>query len=209
VLQQSRPLDQVGVFARTIEDAALVAEQMMAYDDRDPDTQMQARPALQKTAAEEPPVSPRLAFVKSPVWDQADEDTKEAFAELVAHLGENAGGFELPDMFQEAVSLHRTIMEADLARSFEQEYARGKKRLSPILREMIERGQKVLAVEYNRALSQIPVFRHELDKVFEWPSGWNRREARYFAPYGPFAGCPRSPFPYCRVLTACRWVYSW
>jgi hypothetical protein len=157
------------VFARTIEDAALVAEQMMAYDDRDPDTQMQARPALQKTAAEEPPVSPRLAFVKSPVWDQADEDTKEAFAELVAHLGENAGGFELPDMFQEAVSLHRTIMEADLARSFEQEYARGKKRLSPILREMIERGQKVLAVEYNRALSQIPVFRHELDKVFEWP----------------------------------------
>ena len=168
VLQQSRPLDQVGVFTRTIEDAALIAEQMMAYDDRDPDTRPRARPALQKTAAEEPPVSPRLAFVKTPAWDQADQDTKEAFAELVARLGENAGVFDLPGIFQEAVSLHRTIMEADLARSFEQEYARGKKRLSPILREMIERGQKVLAVEYNRALGQVPVFRHELDKVFEW-----------------------------------------
>ncbi len=168
VLQQSRPLDQVGVFARTIEDAALIAEQMMAYDDRDPDTQPRARPALLKTAAEEPPVDPRLAFVRTTAWDQADEDTKEAFAELVAHLGENAGGFELPDMFQEAVSLHRTIMEADLARSFEQEYARGKKRLSPILREMIERGQKVLAVDYNRALGQVPVFHQAFDKVFEW-----------------------------------------
>jgi Asp-tRNA(Asn)/Glu-tRNA(Gln) amidotransferase A subunit family amidase len=168
VLQQSRPLDQVGVFARTIEDAALIAEQMMAYDDNDPDTQLRAHPALVKTAAEEPPVDPRLAFVRTPAWEQADEDTKEAFAELVEHLGENAGEFELPDMFQEAVALHRTIMEADLARSFEQEYARGKKRLSPILREMIERGQKVLAVEYNRALGQVPVFHQALDKVFEW-----------------------------------------
>jgi Asp-tRNA(Asn)/Glu-tRNA(Gln) amidotransferase A subunit family amidase len=168
VLQQSRPLDQVGVFARTIEDAALIAEQIMAYDDRDPDTRPLARPALRKTAAEEPPVSPRLAFVKTPAWDQAEEDTIEAFAELVAHLGKNAGTFELPEMFHEAVELHRTIMEADLARSFEQEYARGKECLSSILREMIERGQKVLAVEYNRALGQVPVLRRELDKVFEW-----------------------------------------
>ncbi|UCD46899.1 MAG: amidase [Deltaproteobacteria bacterium] len=168
VLQQSRPLDQVGVFARTIEDAALVAEQMMAFDDHDPDTRPRARPALRKTADEDPPVAPRLAFVKTAVWDQADEDTKEAFAELVAHLGDNAGGFELPDMFRETVSLHRTIMEADLARSFEQEYARGKERLSPVLREMIERGQKVLAVEYSRALGQVPAFLRELDKAFEW-----------------------------------------
>ena len=168
VLQQSRPLDQVGVFARTVEDAALIAEQMMAYDDRDPDMRPRTRPALRKTAAEEPPVDPRLAFVKTPVWDRADGDTKEAFSELVAHLGESAVEFGLPEIFQEAVELHRAIMEADLAGSFEQEYARGKDRLSPILREMIERGQKVSAVEYNRALRRIPVLNGALDKVFEW-----------------------------------------
>ena len=33
---------------------------------------------------------------------------------------------------------------------------------------MIERGQKVLAVDYNNAVSQIPVFNHALDKVFDW-----------------------------------------
>jgi len=168
VLQQSRPLDQVGVFARTVEDAALIAEQMMAYDDRDPDMRPRARPTLLKTTAEEPPIDPRLAFVKTPAWDQADGDTKEAFAELVAHLGESAGEFKLPERFHEAVGLHRAIMEADLARSFEREYADGKDRLSPILREMIERGQKVLAVEYNRALGLIPVLNHALDKIFEW-----------------------------------------
>jgi Asp-tRNA(Asn)/Glu-tRNA(Gln) amidotransferase A subunit family amidase len=168
VLQQSRPLDQAGVFAHTIEDAALIAEQIMAFDDRDPDTRLQARPTLIETVAEEPPVEPRLAFVKTPVWDQADKDTKEAFAELVAHLGGDAGEVELPDIFNDAVALHRTIMEADLARSFEREYTRGKDKLSFILREMIERGQKVLAVDYNRAVSRIPVLNGALGKVFDW-----------------------------------------
>ena len=168
VLQQSRPLDQVGVFARTIEDAALIAEQIMAFDDRDPDTQMRARPKLVETVAAEPPFNPRLAFVKTPVWDKAETDTKEAVSELVAHLGENVGEVDLSDLFNGAVEQHRTIMEADLARSFEQEYASGKDKLSSILREMIERGQKVLAVDYNRAVSRIPEFNRALDKVFDW-----------------------------------------
>ena len=168
VLQQSRPLDQIGVFARTIEDIALIAEQIMAFDDRDPDTRLRARPKLVETLAEEPPVQPRLAFVKTPVWDQAETDTKEAFAELVARLGEDAVEVELPEIFNDAVEQHRMIMEADLARSFEREYARGKDKLSSILREMIERGQKVLAVDYNNAVSRIPVFNRALDKVFDW-----------------------------------------
>jgi len=90
------------VFARTIEDAALIAEQIMAFDDRDPDTQMRARPKLVETVAAEPPFNPRLAFVKTPVWDQAETDTKEAVSELVAHLGENVGEVDLSDFFNGA-----------------------------------------------------------------------------------------------------------
>lgn len=168
VLQQSRPLDQIGVFARTIEDAALIAEQLMAFDERDPDTQLRARPKLVETLAEDPPVPPRLAFVKTPVWDQAETETKEAFAELITHLDENVVEVELPEIFNDAVEQHRRIMEADLARSFGPEYRRGKDKLSSILREMIERGQKVLAVDYNHAVSQIPILNHALDSTFEW-----------------------------------------
>ena len=36
VLALSRPLDTVGVFARSLEDAALLAEPLLGYDDRDP-----------------------------------------------------------------------------------------------------------------------------------------------------------------------------
>lgn len=168
VLQASRPLDQIGVFARTVEDAALIAEQMMAFDSRDPDTRLGARPRLFGAAAQEPPVEPRLAFVKTPVWNQADSDTQEAFAELVAHLGERGAEEALPEIFDDAVEQHRVIMEADLARSFEREYDRGKDQLSAILRKMIERGQKVPAVAYNEAVSRIPVLNRSLEKIFEW-----------------------------------------
>ena len=200
VLRQSPPLDQVGVFARTIEDAALVAERIMAFDARDPDTRPRARPSLFGTLADEPPVRPRLAFVKTPVWDQADMDTREAFAELVARLGKNVVEIELPEIFRDAVGLHRTIMEADLAGSFEREYALGKESLSPILREMIERGRKVPTVEYNRALGRVPVLNRALDKVFERHEAIITPAATGEAPIG--LESTGSPI-FCTIWTLC------
>jgi len=200
VLQQSRLLDQVGVFARTIEDAALIAEQLMAFDDRDPDMRPRARPNLIEMVADQPPVPPRLAFVKTPVWDHADEDTRRAFTELVEHLGEHVGPFELPEMFNDAVTWHRMIMEADVARSFKREYARGKDRLSATLREMIERGQKVLAVDYNRAVDQIPVLNSMLDALFDWCDAILTPAATGEAPIG--LESTGSPI-FCTIWTLC------
>ena len=59
-------------------------------------------------------------------------------------------------------------MEADLARSFEPEYRRGKEKLSAVLREMIERGRKVLAMDYNNAVSNISALNEHFSKIFEW-----------------------------------------
>lgn len=200
VLQQSRPLDQVGVFARSLEDTALIAEAIMGFDDRDPDTRLRAKPALVAMLSEEPPVQPRLAFVKTPMWEQADADTQEAFAELVEHLGEKVGEAALPDMFKDAVGLHRTIMEADLARSFAREYEEGRDKLSAILREMIERGQKVLAVDYNNAVSQIPVFNRAMDPIFEWHDAILTPAATGEAPVG--LESTGSPI-FCTLWTLC------
>ncbi|MBI1724988.1 MAG: amidase [Candidatus Tectomicrobia bacterium] len=200
MLQQSRPLDHVGVFGRTIEDVALAAEPMMAYDENDPDTRPRARPALVRTAAEEPPVPPRLAFIKTPVWEQADEDTKAAFAELMEHLKENAEEVRLPEVFNNAVDWHRTILHADLARSFEREYARGKEKLSPILREMIEHGQKVLAVDYNRAVENRVLLVRILDEIFKWYDAVLTPAAIGEAPRG--LGSTGSPV-FCTLWTLC------
>ena len=168
VLQQSRPLDQIGVFARTLEDVALISQELMVFDAHDPDTKPRSRSKLIETLEGNLPEVPHLAFIKTPMWDQIGAETKDAFAELISFLGENVKEINLPEIFDDAVEHHRQIMEADLARSFEREYSRGKDQLSDILREMIERGQKVLAVDYNRAVSQIPLLNRALDNLFEW-----------------------------------------
>jgi Asp-tRNA(Asn)/Glu-tRNA(Gln) amidotransferase A subunit family amidase len=167
ILQQSRTLDHVGVFARSVLDCALLAEQLIGFDERDPDTRPQAPPDLIATAMTEPPLDPQLGFVKSAVWDRADEDTRAAFAELIDHLGDSVSEHHLPALFDDALDLHRTIMEADLARSFAREYERGKAKLSDILRAMIERGHEVRAVAYNDAVDQIAVLRGLLGQAFE------------------------------------------
>ena len=167
VLHLSSHLDQVGVFARSIEDAALLADELMAYDEDDMHMQPRARPKLRETALQEPPLPPELTFVKTPVWDQAEADTQEAFAELVEHLGDRVKEIRLPQAFEHAVTWHRTIMESDLALSLAREYTEGKDKLSKTLTDMIERGRKVLAIEYNHSVNQIGRLNEMLEEVFD------------------------------------------
>ena len=91
-------------------------------------------------------------------------------------------------------------MEADLARSFEREYARGRDQLSSTLREMIERGQKVLAVDYNRAVDQIPVLNAMLDALFDWCDAILTPAATGEAPIG--LESTGSPI-FCTIWTLC------
>jgi len=181
VLQISRPLDTVGVFARDVVDAALLAEQLIGYDELDPDTRPRPKPRLVEMASSEPPVTPRLAFVKTPVWEQAEETTREAFAELNEHINEAAMAaesmatkmtedavqeLELPPLFDEALGWHADIMDADLAKSYAREYDTGRDKLSKKLCAMIERGQKILAVDYNRAVDGIELLNSLLPAIF-------------------------------------------
>jgi Asp-tRNA(Asn)/Glu-tRNA(Gln) amidotransferase A subunit family amidase len=167
ILKQSRPLDQVGVMARSVEDAALVAEQIIGFDENDPDTRPLARPLLRETAMQEPPVPPTLAFVKTSIWKSVDAQCEEAFAELVAHLGERVEEFKLPAAYKDAWKWHQTIMEADLAKNYEADYQEGRDKLSESLRGQIERGRRVRAVDYNKALDKIPALNSGLNELFE------------------------------------------
>ena len=200
VLHQSWHLDQVGVFARSVEDAALLAEELMAYDEDDPAMRLHAHAKLLETALQEPPLAPELAFVKTPVWDQAEADTQEAFAELVEHLGECVKEIELPQPFVHAHTWHRIIMESDLALSFAREYTEGKDKLSATLIEMIERGRKALAMEYNHSVNQIRGLNELLEEVFDSYDAILTPATTGVAPHGlESTGSP----VFCTIWTLC------
>jgi Asp-tRNA(Asn)/Glu-tRNA(Gln) amidotransferase A subunit family amidase len=200
VLKQSPPLDQVGLFTRTVTDAALLAQVLMAFDARDPAMRPAAHPQLVQAATVDPPVAPRLAFVKTPVWDQAAEDTRQAFAEICGRLGAHVQEVTLPPLFDKSVDWHRAIMEADLAKNFASEYGRGKDRLSGSLRQMIERGQQVLAVEYNTAIERIPMLNQALAGIFASYDAVLTPAAMSVAPLG--LDSTGSPI-FCTIWTLC------
>lgn len=167
ILKLSRALDHVGVFARTLEDVALVCEPLVAGDERDPDTRPRARIPFRDIAAAEPPFPPLLAFVRTPLWDRVDEDAREAFVELQQALEGRVVEVDLPASSLAALDLHRTIMEADMAASLAAEYEQGRDRLSPALRAQLERGRAVSAFDYQVALARIPLLNEGFEELFQ------------------------------------------
>lgn len=200
VLKQSRILDQVGVFARTIGDAALIARQLVGWDGKDPDVQRQARLDLNEGLIIDSNMRPRVAFVKTPIWEKATDITKAAFAKLNERWGDWVCEVELPKVFASAVEWHRTIMESDLAISYAAEYAAGKDRLSDTLREMIERGQRYSSQDYSKACEGIAALTAELDKIFSDHDVILTPAATGEAPMGlDYTGSPI----FCTIWTLC------
>jgi Asp-tRNA(Asn)/Glu-tRNA(Gln) amidotransferase A subunit family amidase len=167
MLRLSRTLDHVGLFARTVADLALLAGQLVGYDERDPDTRPRARIPFAEVAAEEPPLPPMLAFVRTPHWERADEETKGAFAELIEHLGDRVEEVELFPSAAEVWQWHETIMEAEMAVNLEREWEKGRDLLSESLRAQLERGRKVRALDYQRAVARIRPIHESFVELFE------------------------------------------
>jgi Asp-tRNA(Asn)/Glu-tRNA(Gln) amidotransferase A subunit family amidase len=124
-------------------------------------------PKLFEICNEAPPLPPRFAFVEGPGWPKCEESTREAFSELTEALGELCQPVSLSERFDKGVELHRTVMLADLAKSFAAFYERDASLLSETLRGMIEEGQKTLAVDYNRAREWRVVYNDALDELFD------------------------------------------
>lgn len=166
ILQLSRTLDHVGLFARSVEDLALLLEQVQGYHEGDPDTRPRARIPFKQMCSEEPPLEPMLAFIKTPHWERADADAKEAFKELTETLGDRVEEVELFPSATEAWDWHRTIMEAEMAANLEPLWLAGKEKLSERLRSLIERGRETRAVDHQRALRRIAPAVESLDDLF-------------------------------------------
>jgi Asp-tRNA(Asn)/Glu-tRNA(Gln) amidotransferase A subunit family amidase len=167
VLKLSRTLDHVGMFARTLEDIALVAEQLVGHDPRDPDTRPRARVPFVDTVAQDPPLPPMLAFVKGPAWERATEETKAAFAELAGALGDRIVEVPMPESARLALDWHRDIMEAEMAANLDLEWEKGRERISPNLRAQLERGRAAKALDYQRARARIALLNEGFDEIFE------------------------------------------
>ena len=149
----SRALDHVGVFARTVEDAALLAETLAGFDEEDPDTRPVARPPLRRRGGERAAAAAALRLRAL-----AGLDARRAGdARGVRRAGRGAGRAGVPrsssaPSFERALDLHRTVMEVEMAHNLHRDYEQGGDQLSPVLRAADRaRPRRILAIDYTRA----------------------------------------------------------
>ena len=168
ILPQSPFLDTVGVFAADPRSAALIAEALFGHDEADPATRPAPHPRLFETACAKPPVLPTFAFVRPPGWEEeATDDTKEAFAELVSALGEQVFEVELPRVFNGAAAERLRINLAEMARCYHRYGRDGADHLSSETLEALSQGNATLARDYLAALDWKPVLNAALGEIFE------------------------------------------
>lgn len=155
ILEQSPSLDQVGVFARSIEDIAMVCEVIGGDDGVDESSKSFPALGFVKTCRSEPPVKPRFLFVKTPWWNQVEPQAQHAYLELAKQLSDFVEMGELPDIAAKAVDWQFKVQQAELACSMQRELAMGAEKLSPRLRAQIELGSKIPVIDYLFARHQM------------------------------------------------------
>lgn len=147
ILAQSPTLDTVGVFARDAEDAALLSDILFGHDPQDTATAPAPAPRLLEIAGTEAPVAPTFAFVRMPGFDDAHPDTRAAFEELTAHLGERCFEAPLPRAYDDAAMLRERINFAEMALCYHR-YDRPDAELSEVLRAALKAGRATTAKDY-------------------------------------------------------------
>ena len=168
VLRQSPFLDQVGVFARSVEDAALLAEVMMGEDPDDHSTVGRgAAPPLLNVCRSEPPVAPRFAFVRTSRWDELESSSQAGLDEVVDALGDRVSELVLGPVFDSAWTALQTVNCAEMSTWYSTIYERGSEFFTPVAEKMMEQGKAVTAQAYINAMESRAILNGILDEYFE------------------------------------------
>lgn len=109
VLDQSPSLDEIGVFARNLEDIAKVTEIMSGDDGHDSASARQSPRRLYEVAVSQPPLPPKFCFVKTPWWDDVEPEAREAYEAFVAHMGDDVEVVQLPDIVKQVATWLVTV----------------------------------------------------------------------------------------------------
>jgi len=170
----SGTLDTVGVFTRSVADAAWFGACLMGSDAKDEATSIAAQPRMLRVPLEPMTTPPRLAVVKTPKWPLASESQRNLFVANVMKMqdaGARVREVSLPKMFEAAWDNVMAILARDAARSFALIESRHRIRLSPALVELIDRGRSVTPEQYDRALARREEYRRWLDNLFAQHDG--------------------------------------
>lgn len=166
VLRCSQSLDQIGVFARSCEDLALVAQAMIGAHPMAHGRTIFPMNLL-GVCQQQPPLQPKLMFARTPFWNQMEPVAQDAFLELKAELSDCLSELELPASVAHSVDWLKTVMEAEMSVNIAPLVGAASDQLSPEIAGLMERGKTILASDYLHALARMDAAADAFDAYFE------------------------------------------
>ena len=153
----SETLDQIGLFARSVADAALFAAVLTDEEYLPAHEYVRARP-------------PRFAALANFPWNATQPEAARHFDATLDRLRARGATIEplvLPPLVSEAQAAHRTIMYYEAARQHADARASGGAALSATLRAALDEGAAIPGERYRAALALRAAIMEQLNDVFE------------------------------------------
>jgi Asp-tRNA(Asn)/Glu-tRNA(Gln) amidotransferase A subunit family amidase len=149
-------LDTIGMFARSVRDIALLASVMAG------------RPDWAKLTSKNP-VAPIIGIARTSDWGAVSahgiQNVVEA-GDLLRDAGANVINLDPPEIFDGLSQAQDTIMVVEAVRDLAFEFKTHRKRLSPVLRDLLARGLSTSENAYNEACSRREQALLKIDELF-------------------------------------------
>ncbi|HXZ34543.1 MAG TPA: amidase [Thermodesulfobacteriota bacterium] len=168
VLPFSWSLDHVGLFTRTVSDAALLLNVLAGYDTQDPTTSRE--PVPDYTRASKSSRAPFIGVVEEFYRKNSETQVWKNTDEVLARLkktGAKAETVKMPGSFAVVHDAHRIVMRTEGAAFHQPLYEKHRELYRPKLRELIEIGSLIPGVDYLTAYRIKREFRRQMDRVME------------------------------------------
>ena len=160
-IELAHSMDHVGIFARSVADAALMLQALAGHDPRDPRSSQQPVPDFIQ-AVENADQPPRIGVLRGAFSDSASEEVRQhvrQVAQRAAKAGARIEELDPPASFEQVGEAFLTMLSAEAAAFHQQRFEKHANKYGPKLRGIIERGLAVSAVQYIRACEDQRRFR--------------------------------------------------
>lgn len=165
MLKTTDSLDSVGMFARSIDDIALLFDTIRVHGIDYPIAHAALNDSSRQTIGNRPW---RVGLLQGPKWNCAEGYAQKALEEFGDQLGKidhiNVQRIDLPSTFKESHATHTTIYDRALAYYFKEEFI-AKTLVSPVMYDIVQRGNQISLKQYQTALTEQNQLAHLLDTI--------------------------------------------
>ena len=150
-LETSATLDQPGIFARSLDDLAILADALTGFDATDPASIPRPVPRLEAGYASPAPVEPLFAFIDLPYADRLTPAMRDGLDGFVQALGDRVERIPAPASFAEIIDHHATIHRYEFYRALRNDPGLARDQIDDVMKGLLAHGARITKTEYDAA----------------------------------------------------------